>query len=355
MEKVSLIVPIYNADKYINLVLRSLLHQTYKNIEYILVDDYSEDNTLKIIKQYEKKSKKVKIIALPINGGVSHARNEGLKIAEGDYIFFCDADDFLDDNAIEEALKVAKEEQADLVELKKIYWFKHRKQVLHFDAPELQEKFYINSMLIENKEVYTSSYSTGKLYKRELIGETLFDETIKCYEDLIFTNEITKKVKKFVFLDNVNYHYLQRDNSLANSLSPEHLNYLSLIKRIKGDHVTFDKRDELIINSILALITSKISKIDMSLREKREIIRQSILSISEMYSLSKKQMRLYQRFLIGLFKNKDFLLVYLVVIKKINLLKITFFVKAKLMKKKIKNNKLYQQVKLFYRLNERKD
>ncbi len=354
MEKVSLIVPIYNAQKYLNLTLSSLMRQTYKNIEYILIDDNKKDNYLKIIKKYEKKYKNVKIIALSENKGVSYARNEGLKVAQGDYLFFCDCDDFIDDDTISKTIIAAKENQADLVEIKKIYWFKHGKRVLYFDAPQLQEKFYINAMRINNKEVCTSTYSTGKLYHRNLIGKTLFDESIRCYEDLVFSNEISKKVKKHVFLDNVNYHYLQRRDSLINSISPEHLNYLSVIRRIKGNHVTFDKRDELIINSTLALITSKISKIDMSLKERKELIDQSILTISEMYPLSKKQMRLYQRFLIGLFKNKDFLLIYLLIIKKIDLLKITFFVKAKLMRKRIRNKRLYQQIKYFYKLNDRK-
>ena len=352
MEKVSLIIPIYNAEKYINLIIDSLLRQTYRNIEYILIDDGSQDESLKIIKEYEKKHDNIKVIKLSKNSGVSHARNVGLKKATGKYIFFIDCDDFLDDDAITKALTAAKKNKADLVEIKTIYWFKRKKNILYFDAPELQEKFYINNMQINGKEVYTSSYVTGKLYKRELIGNSLFDEKVYCYEDIIFTNEIIKKIKNYVFLDNVNYHYVQRDDSLVNSFGIEHLNYLSIIKEIKGKSITFDKRDELIINSILAIITGKLSKINMPLKEKRELIRQSILTISEMYPLSKKQMRFYQRFLIRLFKNKKFLFVYLIIVKKINLLKLTFFIKAKLAKKKLKNKKIYQRIKLFYEINE---
>lgn len=351
MEKVSIIIPLYNAERYLKVVLNSLLKQTYSNLEYILINDGSTDNTYKILQEYYQQDAKIKLITFKENKGVSYARNAGLRLATGKYLFFFDSDDFLDDNAIKEMVQVALKENADLVELKMLYWFKHKKNILYFVAPELQERFYLNRMQIKGSAVYTSSYVTGKLYKRELIGELIFDETIPCYEDVIFTNEIIKRVKNYVFLKHLNYHYLQRSDSLINNFGLEHLNYLSIIKEIKGSSIVFDKRDELIINSILALISGKISKVNMPLGEKRELIRGAIATIGEMYPLSKKQMRLYQRFLIRLFRNKKFLFVYLIIIKKINLLKVTFFLKAKWQRTRRLKHSKYKEIKLFYELN----
>ena len=91
---ISVIIPVYNAEKFLKSCLDSVVNQTYKNLEIILVDDGSKDNSLEICKQYEKKDKRIKLICKK-NGGAASARNLALTIAKGDYITFVDSDDFI--------------------------------------------------------------------------------------------------------------------------------------------------------------------------------------------------------------------------------------------------------------------
>lgn len=114
MYKVSIIVPIYNGEKYLNRCIDSLLNQSYKNNEYIFVNDGSSDNTLSILKQYAKNDKRIIIIDKE-NTGVSDSRNMGIEKAIGDYVCFCDCDDMYEENYIETMLKLAIDEDVSLV------------------------------------------------------------------------------------------------------------------------------------------------------------------------------------------------------------------------------------------------
>ena len=111
---VSIIVPIYNVEKYLGRCLDSLLAQTLKNIEIIAVNDGSTDLSLKILKEYSIKDSRIKIINKP-NGGVSSARNEGIQLASGEFIGFVDPDDWVDPEMYEDMVNHAKNEKADIV------------------------------------------------------------------------------------------------------------------------------------------------------------------------------------------------------------------------------------------------
>ena len=104
MKKVSVIIPLYNEEKYITACVESVINQTYKNLEIIIVDDKSTDNSLKIVKNI--KDKRIKIISLKKNAGVANARNKGVEAATGDYICFLDSDDFWDKTKIEKQIKL---------------------------------------------------------------------------------------------------------------------------------------------------------------------------------------------------------------------------------------------------------
>ena len=114
MKKISVIVPIYNSEDYIDRCVRSIVEQSYKNIEIILVDDGSTDNSSMMCDEWAKNDKRVKVIHKE-NGGVSSARNEGLKIAKGDYISFVDSDDYIDKKMIEKMLNQMEKGNTDLV------------------------------------------------------------------------------------------------------------------------------------------------------------------------------------------------------------------------------------------------
>ena len=120
MEKVSIVVPVYNAKNYIKRCIESLVCQTYHNLEIILVDDGSSDGSEKICDEYAKEDDRIKVIHKK-NSGVSDSRNAGIEAADGDYILFVDSDDYINENTVEDNLKTAIEKNADIV----IFCFKY--------------------------------------------------------------------------------------------------------------------------------------------------------------------------------------------------------------------------------------
>ena len=104
MNKVSIIIPVYNSEKYISKCLDSVLNQTYKNIEILVINDGSKDNSIDILREYEKKDDRIVVIDKE-NEGVAKTRNQGIKKATGDYIMFIDNDDFIDEDYVETYLK----------------------------------------------------------------------------------------------------------------------------------------------------------------------------------------------------------------------------------------------------------
>ena len=120
MPKVSVIVPVYNVEQYLERSMNCLLNQTLKDIEIICIDDCSTDNSLEILKKYEKLDSKFKIISLNKNQGAAIARNKGLEIADGEYLGFIDPDDSIDLNFYEELYKKAKEDDFDIVKGKRL-------------------------------------------------------------------------------------------------------------------------------------------------------------------------------------------------------------------------------------------
>ena len=114
-ELISIIIPIYNVEKYLHCCINSVIRQTYKNLEIILIDDGSPDNCGKICDEYAKKDNRIKVIHKE-NGGLSSARNAGLDIAKGEYISFVDSDDYVAENFIEKLYKLCKENDADIAE-----------------------------------------------------------------------------------------------------------------------------------------------------------------------------------------------------------------------------------------------
>lgn len=117
--KISIIIPVYNAEKHIEKCARSLFEQTLFSVEYIFVDDCSSDNSVDVVKtvlnDYPERKEQCVFLCLDKNSGPATARNKGLEEAKGDYIYFCDADDWLDSSMLEEMLSLAEKEKADIV------------------------------------------------------------------------------------------------------------------------------------------------------------------------------------------------------------------------------------------------
>lgn len=209
MPKVSVIVPIYNVEKYIGKCLDSLVSQTLRDIEVILVNDGSTDNSEKIIEEYKRKYYNFNMIYLKKeNGGLSDARNYGMKRATGDYIAFLDSDDFADPTLYEKMYNKAVEEGADYVECD-FYWAYPKRKGYRLKSDigvryRNKKEMFINARVV----------AWNKLIKREFI-EYEFPKGLK-YEDMEFFYKHLPNIKKFAFVEEPLVYYVQRKESLAN-------------------------------------------------------------------------------------------------------------------------------------------
>lgn len=212
--KVSIIMPIYNAEEYLEKSLDSIIGQTYKNIELILINDGSTDRSLEILKRYSNRDKRLVLVSIE-NSGPGFARNKGLDLARGDYISFVDADDWVREDAIETLMTRALKNNYDLVSSN------------HFRVGEKVEVSKNNYKTGELKDTYktfkTSSsfgYVWGKLYKRTFIEENKirFSEERKVFlEDTLFNLKALAYNPKYYVLNEPLYYYNILDDSLSNT------------------------------------------------------------------------------------------------------------------------------------------
>ena len=211
---ISIIVPVYNVEKYLNRCIDSILVQTYQNIEVLLIDDGSPDDSGKICDEYALIDSRVRVFHKE-NGGVSSARNLGLKEAKGDYIGFVDADDYIDSSMYEVLLNNLKTENVDISVCSyyqedndgvfKKHWAKDEYRIINKDE---QIKCLISN------QYYTCS-CWDRLFKKELLANHFFDESVNYYEDYLFLYEITKGSAKTVFDSKPLYYYCNNLQSAA--------------------------------------------------------------------------------------------------------------------------------------------
>lgn len=218
MSKVSIIIPVYNAEDYLKRCLDSIVNQTFKDIEIICVNDGSKDNSLKILKEYE--DPRIVIIDKE-NAGVSEARNDGIKASNGEYITFVDADDWLEIDAIENMHNAIIEEYTDLI----IAPYYINKNSEAFEKLETLNGFENRKFFGEYREIYEKMCSGkltcsvwGVLFKSEMLKKApKFKKDIRYGEDLIFMIEVLKIVKSIKFIETPVYHYFYNENSATNS------------------------------------------------------------------------------------------------------------------------------------------
>ena len=226
--KISVIIPVYNVEKYIDQCIESVLVQTYKNIEVILIDDGSPDNCAKILDEYALKDTRINVIHNS-NGGLSSARNTGIKIAKGDYLTFLDSDDYWDDKtAVESLVNQLSEFKSDVISwgYKKFYEekmiFKEIAMDLeHSIVMNLKKEDALNSMIKQN--CYIAS-AWNKLVNRELFDkhDLFFVEGIFS-EDIDWCARLAVYANSFDILNNNFYVYRQRDGSITKTISEDNI------------------------------------------------------------------------------------------------------------------------------------
>ena len=206
--KISIIIPVYNVERYLRTCLDSVVNQTLDGIEIIAVNDGSTDNSLKILEEYQSKySDRMKVFSTE-NRGVSHARNYGLARASGDYIQFVDSDDFIELDMCEKLYNKAKENDYDLVICGRynVYEREHINE-LNKEAPKL---IYLNRgfTLQDNKYEFAQilPFPWDKLFKRKLLEGMEFPEKMR-FEDLVFVYKVCCRVKSVGIVDEPLYNY----------------------------------------------------------------------------------------------------------------------------------------------------
>ena len=214
-KKISVIIPIYNAEKDLIRCVKSILNQTYKEIEIILINDGSTDNTAEICTELKKADKRIKYLSTE-NKGVSHARNKGLLMATGEYITFADSDDYLESNMYEEIMNDILESNADIG----ICGYDEGKEkgVSDSSIEIFNKKEAIENLF--NNDSYRG-FLWNKIYKKEILMKDrkfiLFDERLKILEDLVYNYIVFQNANKVVYNHSKFYHYIQRESSALNT------------------------------------------------------------------------------------------------------------------------------------------
>lgn len=212
-DKISVIIPIYKVEKYLNRCVESVVNQTYRNLEIILVDDGSPDKCPEICEEWAKKDKRIRVIHKE-NGGLSDARNVGLQMARGEYIAFVDSDDWLHKDALETLRCFLERYNADIVECKA--FSTHEKvddKIIDRDKIAVSEFDRESSMKALLREKPLRQTVWNKLFKRTVIEDIDFKKG-KYHEDEFWTYQVFDKAKKILFLDVVLYYYFQRLDSI---------------------------------------------------------------------------------------------------------------------------------------------
>ena len=236
-DKISVIVPVYNVEKYLPRCIDSILNQTYKNLEIILVDDGSPDNCPAICDEYTQRDSRIKVIHKE-NGGVSSARNAGLDVATGEYIGFVDSDDWIATNMYEFLINSLTEQKADI-------------SICNFHSVDINGNSYNNVQYfggiffqdeILNKYLSDSLCTPcvfNKLFNAQTIGGIRFDLSKKIGEDFLFNYFVFKNAKKIVTVEDLLYYYsVDRCDSAIHKANYELVNRWKNTKYIMETDIT---------------------------------------------------------------------------------------------------------------------
>ena len=228
MDLISVIVPVYRVEKYLERCVQSILNQTYKNIEIILVDDGSPDNCPEICDRLAGLHSSIRVIH-KVNGGLSSARNAGIEVCKGAYVSFVYSDDFIDSEFIERLHTLIDKHKADLV------MAQYEEVASNTTLPEIRKKtetVYVGKEIEKAfLQLKIDSVCVG-LYSKEVINKHRFIEG-KTSEDIPFNFEVFRNINRFVFVPERRYYYFFNPESISNGvLDKNMLNYLDFRRQI---------------------------------------------------------------------------------------------------------------------------
>ncbi len=207
---ISIIVPAYNVEKYLDRCVESIVQQTYKNLEIILVDDGSPDNCPQMCDLWVEKDKRIKVIHKQ-NGGLSDARNAGLALAKGEYIAFVDSDDWIEKQFIEIIFSMIKSNDCSVAGCN--YRKAHEKLPDAIDKECTVKKFESQEIMPAVIDEVIKQVVWNKIYEKDLISDILFEKG-KYHEDEFWTYQVFARADKYVETDYIGYNYFQRPGSI---------------------------------------------------------------------------------------------------------------------------------------------
>ena len=227
---ISIVVPIYNVEKYVEKCVSSILIQTYSNLEIVLVDDGSTDNSGKIIDKLKNKDSRIKVIHKK-NGGLSDARNCGIDNSTGKYICFIDSDDYVNSNYVEVLYKNIIKYDCDI----SVCSFK---KVLESDEINILEEVKNDTFVLNETNIFSQLYGKfsletivawNKMYKINLFDSVRYPKG-KIHEDEYVIHKLLNNAKKIIYSSVPYYYYVQRNNSIVHKFSENRLDFISAYK-----------------------------------------------------------------------------------------------------------------------------
>lgn len=248
MPKVSIIIPVYNKEKYIKKTIESVLSQNFDDFEVIIVNDGSTDKSKDIVELYQSKRNNIKLYNIS-NSGVSNARNVGLQHATGTWIQFLDADDLIDKNYLKETIKIGEQEDPDII-------FSNFKMIDEFG--KVVKNIQSNTQgLINQKELLKKfmelqydngffGYISNKLIKKSVIDilNLKFKEGLSLAEDLLFYLQAYPHINKAMFIDITSFYYLQTSENYLNKDNIDYREQLKIHLQIKKWYLENDLYEE---------------------------------------------------------------------------------------------------------------
>ena len=233
MVKVSVVIPVYNVEKYLGECLDSVINQTLEDIEIICIDDGSTDASLDILNEYQSRDSRIKIYTHN-HQGPSGTRNHGMKYVKGDYLYFIDSDDYIDLEMLETLYNLSEEKNTDLIFFKLMNFndkTKHEYNTHYYDMPYLKK--IVEDNIFDYKDIEDILFdvpvsTVGKFFRREFVTQFRFYEGI-VFEDNLFAIEAMIKAKRMYFYDEYLYYRRIRENSITTTFYKEYEDFLKMI------------------------------------------------------------------------------------------------------------------------------
>lgn len=352
--KVSIIIPVYNCEKYIKKCIESIKAQTYKNWELILIDDGSKDNSFKICRQYSEKDERIFVLTQK-NKGAGLARNYGIDVASGEYIVFCDSDDFLDNRCLEVFCKIALKRNPDLI----ISGYNEFKYVKNNEIMicgknnaanlEILNKEEARKLYIELHKKCLIQAPWAKFYKAKIIKENMigFSDFRRC-QDTVFNLKYYEYINNIIVIEDKLYNYLTPDDNTFISKFPK--DYIEIRKKL--DYLISNKLKEwnsynneaklylnkVLLNQILiSLRLNYLNNWNLNKKERKEYVKKLLSDNKVIEIIEDRKYGFVRNILCYILRTKSYILIQLMNFFIVNIQKIKVKVRKINEKSRINN------------------